>query len=95
MQGEQGGKGGLSRTHICFFRRLRGKFYLETNDAKPFGRHVSATSSYIPQPPIPYKMPVNASRQQNENENEKENVNVDEDEDENNMLSNNIEIALT
>lgn len=86
--GSEGGVSSSLRHLFPFLRRLRGKFYLETNDAKPFGRHVLATSSYIPQPPIPYKMPANATRQQA--------VDVDEDEDENNMLSNNIEnIALT
>ncbi|XP_064536110.1 pancreatic lipase-related protein 2 [Drosophila montana] len=38
--------------------RLRGKFYLETNGAKPFGRHSPST---IPQLPISYKMTANAS----------------------------------
>lgn len=77
------------RNSLSFLHRLRGKFYLETNDAKPFGRHVSSTSAFIPQPPIPYKMPakyVNVNVAQDEHE----------DEDENNTLSNNIEnIALT
>lgn len=86
IQGEKGIERGRQREKHrnwhSFLHRLRGKFYLETNDAKPFGRHVSTTSSFIPQPPIPYKMPA-------------KNVNVDvaEDEDENNTLSNNI--ALT
>ncbi|XP_062134949.1 pancreatic lipase-related protein 2 [Drosophila sulfurigaster albostrigata] len=61
--------------------RLRGKFYLETNDAKPFGRHRQSpgAASTAPQLPISYKMPVNTTR--------------DLQEDDNNMLSNNI--ALT
>lgn len=87
IQGEKGTKRERDRNSHAFLHRLRGKFYLETNDAKPFGRHVSSTSAFIPQPPIPYKMPAKY-------------VNVAEDaegdEDENNMLSNNIEnIALT
>lgn len=91
IQGEKGTKRDRERegdrNSHAFLHRLRGKFYLETNDAKPFGRHVSSTSAFIPQPPIPYKMPakyVNVAQDE------------DGDEDENNTLSNNIEnIALT
>lgn len=91
IQGEKGierkGEREGDRNSLAFLHRLRGKFYLETNDAKPFGRHVSSTTAFIPQPPIPYKMPAKYV-----------NVAADEDgdEDENNTLSNNIEnIALT
>ncbi|KAL7736975.1 hypothetical protein ACLKA6_008834 [Drosophila palustris] len=64
--------------------RLRGKFYLETNDAKPFGKHAPTTpSSSLPLLPISYKMPRNDTREPH-------------NDDDNNMLSNNIDnIALT
>ncbi|XP_022230241.2 pancreatic triacylglycerol lipase [Drosophila obscura] len=44
--------------------RLRGKFYLETNDAKPFGRNsrTQAIVSLAPQLPIAYKLPTIATR---------------------------------
>ncbi|SPP74827.1 phospholipase A1 VesT1.02 [Drosophila guanche] len=44
--------------------RLRGKFYLETNGAKPFGRNsrTQAIVSLAPQLPIAYKLPTIAAR---------------------------------
>ncbi|ALC42809.1 CG6472, partial [Drosophila busckii] len=45
--------------------RLRGKFYLETNDAKPFGRYISTS---MPQLPIFQKTPAaNATREREDN----------------------------
>ncbi|XP_023163398.2 phospholipase A1 VesT1.02 [Drosophila hydei] len=70
--------------------RLRGNFFLETNDAKPFGR-LSQPSSSIPQLPITYKMPVNAFRESAQLQQKQE---LEQQlEDDNNTLSNNI--ALT
>ncbi|XP_017108513.2 pancreatic lipase-related protein 2 [Drosophila bipectinata] len=81
--------------------RLRGKFFLETNDAKPFGKNSRprAIVSLAPRLPIAYKLPPNATRQtfvnqwptvsgQQGNQDEK-----DEQED-NNTLSNNIDSFL-
>ncbi|XP_002063646.3 phospholipase A1 VesT1.02 [Drosophila willistoni] len=67
--------------------RLRGKFYLDTNDAKPFGRNNKARTivSLAPQLPITYKMPLNVTSQRYEEERQQE--------DDNNMLSNNIPVT--
>ncbi|EDV98483.1 GH22648 [Drosophila grimshawi] len=58
------GNKGVAHMGYAADPRLRGKFYLETNDAKPFGRHIQSSSgSIIPQLPISYKMPKNATRE--------------------------------
>ncbi|XP_016968179.1 pancreatic lipase-related protein 2 [Drosophila biarmipes] len=78
--------------------RIRGKFFLDTNDAKPFGRSSRPRPivSLAPRLPIAYKLPPNATRQTSVSRwvlgQRQEQGDVDEDENEdNNALSNNID----
>jgi len=75
--------------------RIRGKFFLDTNDAKPFGRssRPRAIVSLAPRLPIAYKLPPNATRQTSVSRwllGQKEQYDQAENED-NNALSNNID----